>query len=75
MGNKDFWPCRTLYLRESKLLSIVCIRHYIKKDTKYQNIVDASEYTEEIYTSLWPCKLFPEYVLAPSNHLYVESKI
>ena len=64
MGNKDFWSCRTLNFRESKLLPRVCIRHYIKKDTKYQSVVDASKYTQEIYTSLWPCinKLFSGYI-------------
>lgn len=27
--------------------------------------MDDSEYTEEMYTSLWPCKVLSEYKLAP----------
>lgn len=69
-GNNDLGSCRTFYLRESKLLSTVIniffvyIRHYIDR---YKSIVNASEYTGEIYTSLWPLKLFSEYKLASST--------
>lgn len=57
IGNNDLWSCRTLFEKKEnsflQLSTFFClIQHYIKKDPKWQSILNTLKYTKEINTSI-----------------------